>query len=253
MHEQLLQKGRGAEKQPGQFRRSQNWLGGTRPGNARFVPPPPDVVPDAMSALEAFLNDTTASYPVLVVAAMAHVQFETIHPFLDGNGRIGRLLIPLLLHQAGILQEPLLYLSLYFKQHRDEYYRLLDEVRATGDWEAWLDFFLEGVETTSAGAVDTAQRLAALVKRDQAHVQARGGRSVATLLRMLQVLHERPIVTINEVVRRTGVSFPTAAKGMATLVDQGIAREVTGLRRNRVFSYAQYLALLGEGTEPLQR
>lgn len=251
MHERLLQKGRGAEKQPGQFRRSQNWLGGSRPGTAHFVPPPPDAVPDAMSALEAFLHDESAGYPVLVVAAMAHVQFETIHPFLDGNGRIGRLLIPLLLHHAGLLQEPLLYLSLYLKQHRDEYYRLLDQVRTTGDWEAWLDFFLEGVEATSTGAVDSAQRLAALVKRDHARVQAAGGRSAATLLRLLQSLHERPIITINEVVRRTGVSFPTAAKGMATLVDYGIAREVTGNRRNRVFSYQEYLAILAEGTEPL--
>lgn len=251
MHERLLQKGRGAEKQPGQFRRSQNWLGGSRPGTAHFVPPPPDAVPDAMSALEAFLHDESAGYPVLVVAAMAHVQFETIHPFLDGNGRIGRLLIPLLLHHAGLLQEPLLYLSLYLKQHRDEYYRLLDQVRTTGDWEAWLDFFLEGVEATSTGAVDSAQRLAALVKRDHARVQVAGGRSAATLLRLLQSLHERPIITINEVVRRTGVSFPTAAKGMATLVDYGIAREVTGHRRNRVFSYQEYLAILAEGTEPL--
>lgn len=251
MHERLLQKGRGAEKQPGQFRRSQNWLGGSRPGTAHFVPPPPDAVPDAMSALEAFLHDESAGYPVLVVAAMAHVQFETIHPFLDGNGRIGRLLIPLLLHHAGLLQEPLLYLSLYLKQHRDEYYRLLDQVRTTGDWEAWLDFFLEGVEATSTGAVDSAQRLAALVKRDHARVQVAGGRSAATLLRLLQSLHERPIITINEVVRRTGVSFPTAAKGMATLVDYGIAREVTGNRRNRVFSYQEYLAILAEGTEPL--
>jgi Fic family protein len=251
MHERLLEKGRGAEKQPGQFRRSQNWLGGTRPGNAHFVPPPPDLLPDAMSQLEAFLHDTASGSPVLVAAALAHVQFETIHPFLDGNGRIGRLLIPLLLHHAGILQEPLLYLSLYFKQHRDQYYRLLDHVRLVGDWEAWLDFFLEGVEVTSAGAVDTAQRLAALVKRDQARVQAIGGRASATPLRVLQSLHERPIITVNEVVRRTGLSFPTASKGMATLVEQGVAREVTGHRRNRVFSYQQYIAILGEGTEPL--
>jgi Fic family protein len=252
MHARLLEKGRGAEKQPGEFRRSQNWLGGTRPGNAHFVPAPPEAVPDAMSALERFLHDADAGYPVLVVAALAHVQFETIHPFLDGNGRIGRLLIPLLLHHAGVLQEPLLYLSLYLKQHRDEYYRLLDQVRATGDWEAWLDFFLEGVEATASGAVDTAQRLAALVKDDEARVRSAGGRSVATRLRILRALHERPIVTVNEIVRRTKVSFPTAAKGLATLVDLGVAREVTGNRRNRVFSYAQYLAMLGEGTEPLR-
>jgi Fic family protein len=139
MHEQLLARGRGSEKQPGEFRRSQNWIGGTRPGNAHFVPPPPSLVDALMSALERTFYEPAAQYPVLVTAALAHVQFEAIHPFLDGNGRIGRLLIPLLLHDAGILQQPLLYLSLYFKQHREEYYRQLDRVRAAGDWEAWLD------------------------------------------------------------------------------------------------------------------
>jgi Fic family protein len=177
------------------------------------------------------------------------VQFETIHPFLDGNGRIGRLLIPLLLHDAGILQQPLLYLSLYFKQHRDEYYRLLDRVRSTGDWEAWLDFFLEGVSATAASAVDTAQRLVALFKEDAARVQA-AGRGAATRLRVLQSLHERPVITLSEVVRRTDLSFPTSAKGMRALMELGVARELTGFRRNRVFAYDQYLAILSEGTEP---
>jgi Fic family protein len=250
MHEKLLERGRGSEKQPGEFRRSQNWIGGTRPGNAHFVPPPPALVEEAMSALERMFHDADASYPVLVTAALAHVQFETIHPFLDGNGRIGRLLIPILLHNAGILQQPLLYLSLYFKQHRDEYYRLLDRVRTTGDWEAWLDFFLEGVETTATSAVETAQRLVALFKEDTARVQATG-RTAATMLRVLQTLHERPVLTLNEVSRRAGLSFPTAAKGMAALAELGVARELTGNRRNRVFSYQQYLAILGEGTEPL--
>jgi Fic family protein len=250
MHEQLLAHGRGSEKQPGEFRRSQNWIGGTRPGNAYFVPPPPSLVDDLMSALERTLHERAAQYPVLVTAALAHVQFETIHPFLDGNGRIGRLLIPLLLHDAGILQQPLLYLSLYFKQHREEYYRLLDRVRATGDWEAWLDFFLEGVTTTATSAVDTAQRLVALFKEDTARVQA-AGRGAATMLRVLQSLHERPVITLNEVARRTGLSFPTSAKGMTSLVNLGLARELTGFRRNRVFAYDRYLAILGEGTEPL--
>ena len=156
MHEQLLARGRGSEKQPGEFRRSQNWIGGTRPGHAHFVPPPPSLVDELMSALERAFHDPNGHYPVLVTAALTHVQFETIHPFLDGNGRIGRLLIPLLLHDAGILQQPLLYLSLYLKQHRDQYYRLLDRVRATGDWESWLDFFLEGVATTATSAVRSA-------------------------------------------------------------------------------------------------
>ena len=250
MHEKLLARGRGSEKQPGEFRRSQNWIGGTRPGNAHFVPPPPARVEEAMSALERMFHGADASYPVLVTAALAHVQFETIHPFLDGNGRIGRLLIPILLHNAGLLQQPLLYLSLYFKQHRDEYYRLLDRVRMAGDWEEWLDFFLEGVATTATSAVETAQRLLALFTEDTARVQATG-RGVATKLRVLQTLHERPVLTLNEVSRRAGLSFPTAAKGMAALAELGLARELTGNRRNRVFSYQRYLAILGEGTEPL--
>ena len=174
MHEQLLARGRGSEKQPGEFRRSQNWIGGTRPGNAHFVPPPPSLVDDLMSALERTFHEQAGQYPVLITAALAHVQFETIHPFLDGNGRIGRLMMPLFLHDAGVLQQPLLYLSLYFKQHRDQYYRLLDSVRATGDWESWLDFFLEGVVTTATGAVDTAQRLVVLFREDTARVQADG-------------------------------------------------------------------------------
>lgn len=205
-----------------------------------------------MSALERTFHEQAAQYPVLVTAALAHVQFETIHPFVDGNGRIGRLLIPLLLHDAGILQQPLLYLSLYFKQHRDEYYRLLDRVRSTGDWEAWLDFFLEGVVATATGAVDTAQRLVALFKEDTARVQARG-RSAATMLRVLHSLHERPVITLNEVSRRTGLSFPTSGKGMTSLINLGLARELTGFRRNRVFAYDRYLAILAEGTEPLYR
>ncbi|MGE3507814.1 MAG: Fic family protein [Vicinamibacterales bacterium] len=250
MHQRLLAAGRGAEKQPGEFRRTQNWIGGTRPGNAHFVPPPPDLVPDVMSELEKAYHDPYVGYPVLVTAALTHVQFETIHPFLDGNGRLGRLLIPLLLHNAGLLQEPLLYLSLYFKQHRDEYYRLLDRVRAKGDWEAWLDFFLEGVATTATGAVDTAQRLVRLYRDDTARVQSRG-RASGTLLRILAALHDRPILNLNDVARRTGLTFTTAAKSMAHLVELGIVRELTGNRRNRVFAYDKYLAVLAEGTEPL--
>ena len=252
MHQRLLARGRGSERQPGEFRRSQNWIGGTRPGNAHFVPPPPSLVDELMSALERAFHDPAVQYPVLVTAAFAHVQFETIHPFLDGNGRIGRLLIPLLLHEAGILQQPLLYLSLYFKQHREEYYRLLDRVRATGDWESWLDFFLEGIVATATSAVDTAQRLVALFKDDAARVRV-AQRGAATMLRVLQSLHERPVITLNEVSRRTGLSFPTSAKGMTALMNDGLVRELTGFRRNRVFAYDRYLAILGEGTEPLSR
>ena len=250
MHEKLMSRGRGSDQQPGEFRRSQNWIGGSRPGNAHFVPPPPALVEDAMSALESLFHDPDAPYPVLVTAALVHVQFATIHPFLDGNGRIGRLLIPLLLFDAGILQEPLLYLSLFFKQHRDEYYRLLDRVRMSGDWESWLDFFLEGVEMTAASAVDTAHRLVALFKKDETQVRT-SGRAVPTMLRVLQALYERPLLNLKEASRRSGLSFPAASKGMTGLVDLGIARELTGKRRNRVFAYDQYLAVLSEGTEPL--
>jgi Fic family protein len=250
MHHVLLASGRGSEKSPGEFRRSQNWIGGTRPGNAHFVPPPPALVDDCMAALERFIHDDSTPYSVLVKASLAHVQFETIHPFLDGNGRIGRLLIAFILHQGGVLAKPLLYLSLYFKQHRSEYYRLLDGVRTEGDWEAWVDFFLEGVEDTASNAVRTAQRLATLFKEDAARVQSTG-RAATSALRTFQALCDRPVLTLNELSRRTGVSFPTAAKSMTNLVDLGIARELTGGQRNRVFAYDRYLAILNEGTEPL--
>lgn len=250
MHAKLLARGRGSDKEPGEFRRSQNWIGGTRPGTAHYVPPPPTQVPELMSGFELFLHDSTAPASVLVRAALAHVQFESIHPFLDGNGRIGRLLIPLLLHASGVLQQPLLYLSLFLKQHRTEYYRLLDLVRSDGDWEAWLRFFLEGVRETAAGAVDTARRLVALFTEDSERVQA-VGRVAPTTSRVLQAMHERPVITLTEVSRRTGLSFPTSSKGMAALVNLGLARELTGNRRNRAFAYDRYLAILSEGTEPL--
>ncbi|HEY65936.1 MAG TPA: Fic family protein [Caldilineae bacterium] len=250
MHAILLSRGRGSEKSPGEFRRTQNWIGGTRPGNAQFVPPPPEAVEECMADLERFLNGKNAPYPTLVNAALAHAQFETIHPFLDGNGRIGRLLIAFVLHHGGVLQRPLLYLSLYFKQHRAEYYRLLDLVRLEGDWEAWLDFFLEGVEQTAQNAVETAQRLVALFKEDAQKVQ-NTGRVANTALRIFNTLCERPILTLNEVSRRTGLTFPTATKGMRVLVELGIAREITGRKRNRIFVYDRYLSILSEGTEPL--
>ncbi len=250
MHATLLSRGRGSEKSPGEFRRTQNWIGGTRPGNAHLVPPPPSHVEDGMAALEQFIHDEEMPYPALVKAALAHVQFETIHPFLDGNGRIGRLLIAFVLHHGGALSKPLLYLSLYFKQHRAEYYRLLDLVRSEGDWEAWLDFFLEGVESTASNAIQTAQRLLALFREDADRVQSLG-RAAASALRVFNALRERPLVTLNEVHRHTGISFPTATKGMNALVELGIVRELTGQRRNRVFAYDRYLSILNEGIEPL--
>lgn len=250
VHAKLLARGRGADKLPGEFRRSQNWIGGTRPGNAQFVPPPPALVDDCMGALERFIHEDATALPALVKAATAHVQFETIHPFLDGNGRVGRLLIALILHEAQVLRQPLLYLSLYFKQHRAEYYRLLDTVRRDGDWEAWLDFFLEGVAQTAGSAVDTAHRLLALVREDAEHIQALG-RSAANALRIFGALRARPVANISDLAARTGVSYPTAAKTVEALATLGIVRELTGRRRDRVFTYDRYLAILNEGTEPL--
>lgn len=250
MHAALMAKGRGSDKQPGEFRRSQNWIGGTRPGNARFVPPPPDEVEPCMGALERFLHDDTSGLPVLLKAALAHVQFETIHPFLDGNGRLGRLLIVLLLHHGGLLAEPLLYLSLYFKEHRPVYYDLLDRVRTTGDWEAWVDFFLEGVEQTARSAVQTARRLVDLFDADTRRIQ-QTGRAAASALRVLAALRQRPVLTLKHLRDTHGMTFPTASKAMHALIAAGIARELTGQRRNRVFVYDAYLAILNEGGQPL--
>ena len=250
MHAALMSKGRGSDQQPGEFRRSQNWIGGTRPGNAHFVPPPPEEVAACMAALENFLHHDTSGLPVLLKAAIAHVQFETIHPFLDGNGRLGRLLIAVLLHHGGLLAEPLLYLSLYLKEHRAVYYELLDRVRQQGDWEAWVDFFLEGVEQTARGAVQTARRLMDLFAADTRRVQ-QSGRAAANALRVLAAMRARPVLTLKHLCDTHGMTFPTATKAMQTLVAAGLARELTGQRRNRVFVYAAYLAILNEGGQPL--
>ncbi len=250
MHRILLSRGRGSGQSPGEFRRTQNWIGGTRPGNAHFVPPPPDFLEDCLSDFERFLHDETLPYPTLVRAALAHVQFETIHPFLDGNGRIGRLLIAFILHHEGVLQRPLLYLSLYFKQHRREYYRLLDVVRFEGDWEAWLDFFLEGVIQTARNAVTTAQRLVMLFKEDAQKIQM-SKLGINSALRVFNALCARPVLSLPELVRRTGLTFPTAAKGVDVLIRLNIVRELTGRKRNRIFAYDSYVALLNEGTEPI--
>ncbi len=250
MHAKLLAHGRGADKAPGMFRRSQNWLGGTRPGNARFVPPPPMHVEECMAALERFIHDSSMPLPALVQAALAHVQFETIHPFLDGNGRLGRLLIVLMLQEARVLRQPLLYLSLYFKQHRAEYYRLLDTVRRDGDWEAWLDFFLEGVLETAGNAVEIAHELLELFRRDTDRIRT-SGRNTANTLRVFDALRARPLATITDLAARTGVSYPTAARAVDALIGLDIVRELTGRRRGRVFAYDRYLSILSEGTEPL--
>ncbi len=247
IHGVLLAKGRGSDKSPGDFRRSQNWIGGTRPGNASFVPPPPDALQDLMTDLERFLHARDDGLPVLVRAALAHVQFETIHPFLDGNGRVGRLLVTFLLCEAGVLREPLLYLSLYLKQHRSTYYELLDRVRVDGDWEAWLRFFLEGVKQVSEGAVKTAERLRGMFAADRAKIEE-SGRRAGSGLRVHEALKARPIQSITKVAEDTGLSFPAAGSAMDLLVALGVARELTGNRRNRLFAYSRYLELLMEET-----
>jgi Fic family protein len=250
MHAALMSRGRGSDKLPGEFRRSQNWIGGTRPGNARFVPPPPQEVAACMAALERFLHDDNHPLPLLLKAALAHVQFETIHPFLDGNGRLGRLLIVLLLHHGGLLADPLLYLSLYFKQHRSLYYDLLDRTRTTGDWEAWVDFFLEGVEQTANSAVQTARQLNDLFTEDSRRIQQMG-RLATNALRVHGALRQQPLLTLQYLSNHHGMTFPTAAKAMQTLVAAGIARELTGQPRNRIFAYDAYLAILNKDGEPL--
>ena len=249
IHRVLLSRGRGSSKTPGEFRRSQNWVGGSRPGNAVFVPPPSTAVPDCMAALERFLHARDDRVPTLIRAGLAHVQFETIHPFLDGNGRVGRLLITLLLHHTGVLQEPLLYLSLYLKQHRAAYYDLLDQVRRTGDWEAWLAFFLEGVRLTAEGAVATSRRLSEMFESDRAAI-TRVGRRAGSVLRVHHALSARPILSLPEARRTTGLSFPASASAMDALVELRIAREITGRARNRLFAYDRYLSILNEGAEP---
>jgi Fic family protein len=250
MHGKLLERGRGAAMSPGEFRTTQNWIGGTRPGNAHFVPPPPTTVEECMAALERFIHND-GSLPILVRAAVAHVQFESIHPFLDGNGRLGRLLIALMLHHAGVLRQPLLYLSLFLKQRRADYYRLLDLVRQEGDWEAWLDFFLEGVNQTASAAVDTAHRLLQLFRDDQQQLEKE--KVTVSAYRVFEAFKARPIASVNEIVKRTSITFPTASAAIEALVALKIVKEITGNARNRLFAYQSYLAILSEGTEPLAR
>jgi Fic family protein len=247
VHGELLSRGRGSELRPGEFRTTQNWIGGARPSLAAFVPPPATRVSECMGALEGFLHDRTERTSTLVKAALAHVQFETIHPFLDGNGRLGRMLITLLLVADGVLQEPLLYLSLYFKTHRTSYYELLQRVRTEGDWEAWLSFFLNGVKETAEGAVATAQRLARLFKEDRDRVGTLG-RISGSGLRVHYALQQHPIQTVLTVTQRTGLTVPTVTAVMKALEAQGVVRELTGKRRGRVYAYQRYLQLLDEGT-----
>lgn len=248
VHGVLLSRGRGSDRTPGEFRRTQNWIGGTRPGNAAFVPPPPDEVLACMGSLERFLHDQPEPTPVLLKAALAHVQFETIHPFLDGNGRLGRLLITLLLCEAKALREPMLYLSLYFKTHRQAYYEALNNVRLTGDWEAWLDFFAEAAIVTATQAEDTARRLADLADEDRRKLAGLGRAAASTLSVHLGLL-KHPLATSGWLVRETGLTAATVNRSLEHLARLDVVRELTEKRRNRVFSYHRYLEILNHGAE----
>ena len=247
MHTLLLQGGRGAGKQPGDFRTGQVWVGGATPARAHFVPPPPEALDDLLAAFERFLH---ADMPPLIKAALAHVQFETIHPFGDGNGRLGRLLIALILCNEGVLRDPSLYLSLYFKRRRADYYDRLNAVRVSGDWEGWLGFFLDGVSETATQAVDTAQRLLALLTRDRARIAALGARAGNVGL-VFEQFARRVLLGVAQVRPHLALSPPTIRAAIATLSDMEIVNELTGQRRHRVFAYQTYLDILSEGAQPL--
>ncbi|MGK8641208.1 Fic family protein [Brucella anthropi] len=250
MHARLLQSGRGGTKSPGEFRRSQNWIGGSRPGNALYVPPPVTELDACLDALERFMHEDSSRLPALIKAGLLHVQFETIHPFLDGNGRIGRLLVTLYLCVNGVLRKPLLYLSLYLKTHRADYYRLLQEVRENGNWEAWLDFFLAGVAETANQAFEAATRIVDLFKEDRERITNESDRA-GSALRIHDLFQQNPFLTSNQLVQKTGLSAPTVNAALADLEKMGIVEEITGRKRGRVFSYRRYLAILSEGTDPL--
>jgi len=248
MHGMLLHRGRGSNQTPGEFRRTQNWIGGTRPGNAAFVPPPADKVVKCMGELEMFLHDQPQSTPALLKAALAHVQFETIHPFLDGNGRLGRLLITLLLCEQKVLREPMLYLSLYFKTHRQYYYELLNGVRLSGDWEGWLDFFAEAVVVTATQAVDTARQLIDLANEDRDRISSLG-RAAASTIKVHRALLERPITSSAWLTEKTDITPATVNKCLRHLEHLEIVRELTSRSRNRLFSYTGILKIMNLGTE----
>lgn len=246
-HKRLLRGTRGHSKLPGKVRRSQNWIGSARPQDAKFVPPPPDRLPELLGAFETYLHSSD-DLPPLVRAGLAHVQFETLHPFLDGNGRIGRLLVTLLLEHWRLLTKPLLYLSLFFKRRREEYYALLNAVRTDGDWEAWTAYFLEGVATIASEAVTSARELFAIVTSDRGKVLEHGTSSVAAA-RLFESLARRPIVTVASAMELLDTTKPTASRAVQSLVESGVLHETTGKKRDRSFAYRRYLAVLQVGTE----
>ncbi|MEI6652225.1 MAG: Fic family protein [Chlorobiaceae bacterium] len=248
LHAVLLTNGQGSQLTPGEFRNSQNWIGGTRPGNAAFLPPPPDKIMECLCKLELFLHDQPGPTPILLKAALAHVQFETIRPFRYGNGRMGRLLMTLLLCSEGVLREPMLFLSLYFKTHCHSYFELLNNVHLNGDWEAWLEFFADAVIATATQAVETAKQLLDLSSQDRLKIMELG-RPAASILKVHRVLTERPIATSGLLVEKTGISDATVNKALEHLGCLGIVRELTSMNRNCLFSYSRYLDILNQGME----
>ncbi|MFC0267142.1 Fic family protein [Kushneria aurantia] len=248
LHQELMTNGRGTHRRPGEFRQNQVWIGGHRTDEAAFVPPPANQLADCWSAFERFLNDEPVATSAVIKAALAHVQFETIHPFMDGNGRLGRLLIPLILVQAGILAEPLLYLSVFFKRHRQAYYEQLQQVRLTGDWESWLLFFVDAIADTARHAVATAQSLNALLAQDRARLSELG-RLSGSANQVLQALFSHPIANVATLQRETGLTPATIGRVLEGLETQlGMVQELTGNRRNRVFAYRGYIELLSRDT-----
>ncbi|MGH6622101.1 MAG: Fic family protein [Alphaproteobacteria bacterium] len=247
MHARLLRSGRGERQQPGAFRTSQNWVGGTRPGNALYVPPPVDALMPCLDAFERFIHAETPGIPPLIKASLLHVQFESIHPFLDGNGRLGRLLVTLFLCTTKVMRQPLLYLSLYLRRNRATYYRLLQEVREHGAWEAWLEFFLDGVAETADQAFDTATRITALFAADRDRLGA--APQSRTTLRLHELLQTSPYLTAPQAKERLGLTMPTVNHALALLQRLGIVEEITGRKRGRVYCYRAYMEILGEDGE----
>jgi Fic family protein len=250
IHAILLRGGRGANKAPGEFRRTQNWIGGTRPGNASFVPPPPERLMECLDNFERFLHDDKHDLPALVEVGLVHAQFESIHPFLDGNGRLGRLLITLLLCARGVLTEPLFYPSLYLKTHRSEYYDFLQRARTKGAWEDWLGFFLEGVAVAAQEAADTAERTLRLFAEDQKKIQ-RLGRAAPSALRVQGLLQKNPYTRIKTAANALQLTVPTVTSSLNHLVELRIVKEVSGKRRDRLFAYSRYVNIVSAGTNPL--
>lgn len=252
IHKKLLSSGRGMEKSPGEIRISQNWIGGTGPGNAIFVPPPPEHIADCFGDFEKFLHDEKVLLPTLIKVAIAHVQFETIHPFLDGNGRLGRLLITFMLCITGLLKEPLLYLSLYFKLHREEYYTLLQKVRVTGDWESWIEFFLTGVYETSNQAFNTAQNIVSLFENDEEKIKSLK-KDTAGVLKTYNFLKKHPISNTKNIVKSSQSSLQTILRSLRILEEIGLVKELTGKHNNKIFIYKNYINIINQGTELKQQ